>query len=124
MGEPRDFDRALAHYGVKGMKWGVRKSRKSSGPVSEDARVARKAQAKLKKTGVKSLSNKELQSVINRMNLERQYSTLNPSAVKKGNKAVKGILGVAGTVSSIVALANSPAGKAVKTALKNKAAGN
>lgn len=64
----------LAHYGVKGMKWGVR--RKSAVPASSDA--ARKATVKeaVKKGGVKAVSNKDLQDAINRMNLEQQFKRL------------------------------------------------
>ena len=88
----------LAHYGVKGMKWGVRKdSSPSSGPTevttraikgrvittggkghapSDDALKAAVGKQKAKKSGLASLSNKELQAVVTRMNLEQQYSRL------------------------------------------------
>lgn len=76
----------LSHYGVKGMKWGVRKGgvsggRSKSGAVkeaaSEDAeRVGGlKTRAKTQKT-TKMLSNKELQDAIKRMQLEQQFSQL------------------------------------------------
>jgi hypothetical protein len=75
----------LAHFGVKGMRWGVRRSEKelhggkSSHPESEDHRNAAAAKDKARKHGTKSLSNKELQDMINRMNLEQQYARVAPT---------------------------------------------
>lgn len=73
----------LYHYGVLGMKWGVRRGRKSR-PMSDDAREA----SNIKKKKVSEMSNAELKKLNERMNLERNYSQLNPSAVKRGAKAV------------------------------------
>lgn len=55
------FDDTLTHFGVKGMRWGVRKKndRKPQKRISE-------------------MSNDELQAVITRGNLERQYAALQP----------------------------------------------
>jgi hypothetical protein len=64
----------LAHYGVKGMKWGVR--RKSGAPSSSDAAAKAEVKAKAKSGGVKTLSNQELQAAINRMNLEQNFKRL------------------------------------------------
>lgn len=68
----------LAHFGVKGMKWGVvRKT--SSGPVSDDAHKVAVVESTVRKSGTKAVSNKDLQAAINRMNLERQYKALSPT---------------------------------------------
>ena len=85
----------LAHYGVKGMKWGVRKSdvpagetrvtqkgRKLKGeggkglPAHEDAKKAAVSKQKAKGSGIQSLSNQELKDLANRMNLEQQVRQL------------------------------------------------
>lgn len=78
----------LQHYGVKGMKWGVRKARDSisesrkersaakKAPVSSDHEAATAARKKASRGGLSKLSNKELQEAITRMNLESQYKTL------------------------------------------------
>lgn len=74
----------LEHYGVKGMKWGVIRSRLSSGAkdvhnyvkTSGDAKAAGAVKQKAKIAGVDSLSNKDLATVITRMNLENQYKNL------------------------------------------------
>ena len=78
-----DTDDFLAHYGVKGMKWGKRRAARAEKKAqekyersSEDARQAEEARTKMKKASIDSLSNKELQSLVQRMNLEQQFSTL------------------------------------------------
>jgi hypothetical protein len=67
----------LAHYGVKGMKWGTKKAAKlpKEGP-SKDAQTALDIRARAKRSKPKALSNAELQQAINRMNLEQQFKRL------------------------------------------------
>lgn len=85
----------LEHYGVKGMKWGVRKSDVPAGetrvtqkgkklkgeggkglPAHEDAKKAAVSKQKAKGSGLQSLSNQELKDLANRMNLEQQVRQL------------------------------------------------
>lgn len=62
----------LQHHGVKGMKWGVRKERKS----------------------VKSMTDKELQKANNRMRLEREYKELkHPNISRAKNVYRKAVIG-------------------------------
>ncbi len=79
----------LAHFGVKGMHWGVRKS---DTPASNDAATAKALKKKAKVGGKKSLSNEELEVLIKRMNLEQQFTKLNPPANKEAKKFVTDIL--------------------------------
>lgn len=74
---PKSLTDVLSHYGVKGMKWGVRRKSRQTDPASADAvRVGGvHARVKTQKT-TKILSNQELQDAINRMNLEQQYTKL------------------------------------------------
>lgn len=95
------------------MKWGVRKSR-SNVKVSSDF----KKTANLRKKKPHELSNKQLQNVNARVNLEKNFKTLNPGKVEKGHAAVKNILGIAATGVAIHTLINSPAGKAAISAGK------
>ena len=99
-----DTDDFLAHYGVKGMKWGVRKAdreakkaRKAQAKyenASEDSRAAQDAKRKMATSGsVDALSNKELQTLVTRMNLEQQLSGLQEKTQTKsaGRKFVEEI---------------------------------
>lgn len=111
----------LEHFGVKGMKWGQRKSDRSTSTAdsSDDAKIAREAAVTAKTKGLSALSNKELQTLVTRMNLEQQYSTLNGNQsnikkIKNGQDKVKTVLAVGTTVNEVIKFVNSPAGKAVK----------
>lgn len=79
-------DDALAHFGVKGMKWGVRRNsahKNKSIDKSPDAVRAEEARKKLGKKGDPSaLTNQELQHLVTRMNLERQLMTLSNQTPK------------------------------------------
>lgn len=81
MSEVEDF---IQHFGTKGMKWGVRKRARGlvtaaqggpKPPASEDAKKAKVLKSTAKKS-TDALSNKELQDLVTRMNLEQQYSRL------------------------------------------------
>jgi hypothetical protein len=79
----------LAHFGVKGMKWGVRKDDALRGTSSvhtahEDAVKAQAAKEKVRVGGVKALSNEELQALVTRQNLEQNFARLNPKQVSAG----------------------------------------
>lgn len=124
------LDDVLAHYGIKGMRWGVRRTHPSSsgsspkkpaGKISEDAASAKASRTKTKTHGLDALSNKELQHLVNRMNLEQQYSRLtsHEGAVKAGFRAGKKILGAGKTVADAYNTVNSPAFKALNSALKS-----
>lgn len=110
-----DLDEVLAHYGVKGMKWGVRKNRTggSRPPMSDDAANAKAARSKVRKGGTKALTNKELQNLVDRMNLEQRYEDLSVkrSTVSRGQRFVRTGLELGATAALV---AKSPAGAAVK----------
>lgn len=69
-----EVDDFLAHFGIKGMKWGVH--RKAKLPASGDAKASLAIRKQAKGGNLKSLSNAELQAAINRMNLEQQFKRL------------------------------------------------
>lgn len=90
------LDEVLSHHGVKGMRWGRRKSDNSptevvvtrtpkgkvktaggkNQPAHSDAVVARIAAQKAKKSGLDSLSNEELQRLARRLELEQKVSNI------------------------------------------------
>ncbi len=96
------MENELYHYGVKGMKWGVRKDRSSSRKNktkgwSKDAKRANS----IKKKSVKQMSNAELKELNKRMELESNYHRLNPNKVKTGLAYVGMTAGAMGTVISL-----------------------
>jgi 2'-5' RNA ligase len=107
----------LTHYGVKGMRWGVRRKNVGSGDekvVSKDAAKAAGARDKAKKEGKQSLSNEEMQALVTRMNLEQQLVRLTPpSRAKKGANFVGKMLVNTGN-AQMQRVINDQATKAVK----------
>jgi hypothetical protein len=92
--------RVLEHHGIKGMRWGQRKT--PSHPASADHVNTRANLEKAKNSGIKSLSNQELQAVINRRNLEKQYKEAGGgSRIENGRKHVKKILSDVKTLNDI-----------------------
>ena len=101
-----EFDE-LMHYGVKGMRWGVRKADRVPTGValttrpgrkvkakggkfeapSEDAKKAATLKQKAKGSSTDSLSNQELKQMIERMQLEANYQRLTQQ--KSGSELVK-----------------------------------
>ena len=77
-GEIDDF---LEHYGVKGMKWGVRRSSSSGTSGRTNKTPSRPA--------VKSMSDDELRRRINRIQMERAYNTLTEQQMASGKAKAK-----------------------------------
>lgn len=96
----------LIHYGVPGMQWGKRKDRPATGvnlktpagrkvtatggkfeKASEDAKKAAERKQIAKKSSTDALSNTELKQLVERMQLEANYSRLVQQ--QQGNDIVK-----------------------------------
>ena len=123
-------DDYLAHYGVLGMKWGVRKDGRPQGHQSGKTNSKRKKKVSvavsedkkqsnaLLKKHPDDLSNVELKRLNNRMELESNYKRLtktDKSKFQKGYDYVKTGLAVAGTATAAYNLAKSPMMKAAQT---------
>lgn len=102
------IDEILEHFGVKNMKWGVRRDRRKATSARKDARRGKEAvkvalskgaksikdrakagEAKIKarqeaakKAKPKTMSQAELQQAIQRMQMERQFKSLQIQAYK------------------------------------------
>lgn len=79
------LDDILEHYGIRGMKWGVRRSRKQidNSPDAPEHTRARELHAKARTSGTRKLSNKDLQDLNSRLNLEQNFANLNAKTKQK-----------------------------------------
>lgn len=92
----------LMHYGVLGMKWGVRKSRPSSGSGGRKSSSSKKSKSSKSKTSSKKtksiadMTDDELEAYVaqreRRLNLEKRYRDLNPKQVSRGKAIAKRIM--------------------------------
>lgn len=94
----------LYHYGVKGMKWGVRKevistigktSRETAGKFGNNHRLKTSSNALAK---AKSMSDDELRKVASRLELENRY--VNARTAQAGKSKIDSILSTIGTLSA------------------------
>lgn len=102
----------LEHYGIKGMKWGVRKSDKSSDVSGNTVRSSKRGKVKgvelseenkksstrpsddkthasilekrVKAGSIDTLSNKELEKLLERKNLEKRYVEITSKEKERG----------------------------------------
>lgn len=130
----------LKHWGIKGMKWGVRryqnkdgsltpagKKRYSDGSTSSSStsKSSQTSQQPKKKT-VSEMSDQELRDAVNRLRLEQDYAKLNPEKVSRGKKFVDNLLdetlsGVARGAGSASAIAVTSLGKILGEQLEKAA---
>ena len=79
------MDNTLQHWGIKGMKWGVRRYQNKDGSLTP-AGKKRYSDSSSSKTDLSSLSDEEIRRKINRLQLEKQYRDLmKPVEQKKRN---------------------------------------
>lgn len=103
-----NYSNELYHWGIKGMKWGVRRYQNKDGTLTPEGQKryddmsddAKKAHD-LKKKNVSEMSNAELKQLNERSRLEQEYSRLNPSTVSKGWKYVTSTVAVTGTILAL-----------------------
>lgn len=114
---------AIAHVGVKGMKWGVRRSREQRKAAREE-QVQRHQDSvrtrELMKKKVSSLSNEELAFVNQRRQLETTYAKLNPPKAGRRKKKIENHLATLGLIEKTFTATQQPVAQlALKKALKS-----
>ena len=92
-------DLYLQHYGVKGMKWGIRRYQNKDGTItnagkrrarkdsSPESKIRQQRKADLKNR--RSLSDADLDKRINRLKKEKQFKELVEEDIAPGRTAVK-----------------------------------
>lgn len=110
-------DNFLAHYGVKGMRWGVNRGVVKAGvqrtKKEDKVRATRKDARRRRQT----LTDKNLDTLVKRLEQEKKLKTLLDEDLSPGKTAAKTLLNNAGT--KVAAAAVAGAGMwALKTALE------
>ena len=118
--EDEPLEDYLAHWGVKGMRWGVRKARSSRTSLSSkvrngvdrrihpretrQARAVRRNREYLRKLPVKYLTNEELKSRLSRAKMEKELRDIEHENSQKARKLVQDVAQKEGSklVSEIV----------------------
>lgn len=102
------MDNELYHYGIRGMRWGVRRFQNKDGSLTSAGRKRQKSKGEEvhedykkahSKKSVKSMSDAELKSVNNRLQMERQYATMTKKT-SRGKKVVTALIATAGTITA------------------------
>lgn len=91
----KSHSKTISHYGVKGMKWGVRRSQAElDRAAGRTPRRTRSTQSKKAKT----LTDQQLRSRIERIQLERRYVdlTAGSSKLRSGSKFVLDLVAQSG----------------------------
>lgn len=122
----RTADDVLEHFGIKGMRWGVRRSeaqlRRARGDSRESDSDDSKTASELKKRPLASLSNAELKQLNERMQLEQTYSqlTTKQSTINQGKTRFENTLNLAKKLSEVYNLVNSPGARAARMLIDPK----
>lgn len=107
----------LMHYGVLGMKWGIRRYRNKDGTLttagkkrlSKDKDKAEKKERKVALKNRRSLSDVDLKKKIERLKMEKEFKNLTEEDISPGRKYVGEIMSSAGKKALTVAAAGAMA---------------
>lgn len=83
----------IAHHGIKGMKWGVRRTKAQlERAANRKADRQRKKQMRQDVKNRRLLSDEELNAKIRRLEMEKKLRTLTDEEINRGRKAVVEVL--------------------------------
>lgn len=118
----------LRHYGIKGMKWGIRRTPEQLGHKSAEKfnkkrermeNKKKRAEMRAASKNRRLLSNEEIRNRIERIRLERQLKDLTDEELAPGRKFVKDVLSSSGKkVASLVVTGGTI--YAIKAAIQGK----
>lgn len=116
------LDAVIVHFGIKGMKWGVRRSDKQLGRTqsgeSVDGLRAKETLNTIQKTKTLStVSNDDLNHLVNRLQLEKRFQEVNPSGFNRTHDRAIKALAVGKTLNQAISFYNSPGGQLIKNLL-------
>lgn len=123
--DDKDF---LNHYGVLGMRWGVRRARGSSQKLTREEKKAAKAEKKRQKilsspTKLYKNRNKftksEIEAAMKNMKMERELRSLSRDEISIGSQYANTILAYATIASTAYGVYASPFGQAVRKKIKD-----
>ena len=88
-------DNALSHYGILGMRWGVRRERGADGRVGTKKQSAEQQIRADRKKAVRERStmpSEQLKERISRLEMEKKLRELTSSELERGNRHVNEVL--------------------------------
>ena len=89
------MNNSLFHWGIPGMKWGVRRANRRAAALARQSED-HKTVAGLRKKKVSEMSNEELKKLTTRLQLEKQLKDLSAIDAGPGKKFVTEVLSNAG----------------------------
>lgn len=111
-----DYNDVLMHFGVKGMRWGVRNA-ESRKRIAREESEDYSSTKNLRKQPVSTLSNAELKKINERIQLEQTYKQLTAKDVSKGQAATTKFLGKVGNMA-VTAIVQAGVNEGIKAGKK------